>query len=122
VNIDLSNPKINAKKWWSISKNLCAKKNNPRIPTIVENGLSINNPKEKACIFNSYFVAQTQLLVVNVDASFELPVFQSAEFLANIYVDENEVLTLMRNVDISKACGFDGIGNRIIKLCSEGIH
>ncbi len=68
VNIDLGNPKINAKKWWSISKNLCGKKNNPRIPTIVENGLSINNPKEKACIFNSYFVAQTQLPVVNVDA------------------------------------------------------
>ena len=28
----------------------------------------------------------------------------------------------MRNVDISKACGFDGIGNRIIKSCCEGIH
>ena len=28
----------------------------------------------------------------------------------------------MQNVDISKACGFDGIGNRIIKSCCEGIH
>ena len=28
----------------------------------------------------------------------------------------------MRNVDIRKACGFDGIGNRIIKSCSDGIY
>ena len=86
VHRDLSNPLINAKKWWSISNNFCGKKNSSRIPTLLENNILINNPKEKASIFNSYF------------------------------------LTLVRNVDISKACGFDGIGNRIIKSCSDGIY
>ena len=28
----------------------------------------------------------------------------------------------MKGVDISKACGYDGVGNKIIKLCSEGFH
>ena len=28
----------------------------------------------------------------------------------------------MKGVDISKACGYDGIGNKIIRLCSEGFH
>ena len=28
----------------------------------------------------------------------------------------------MKIVDISKVCGFDGVGNRIIKLCSEGFR
>ena len=43
-------------------------------------------------------------------------------FLAGVYANEDEILTLMRNVDTSKACGFDGIGNRIIKSCSDGIY
>jgi hypothetical protein len=33
-----------------------------------------------------------------------------------------EVLNLLSNVDISKACGSDNISNRIIKLCAIGIH
>ena len=28
----------------------------------------------------------------------------------------------MKGVDTSKACGYDGIGNRIIKMCSDGFH
>jgi len=28
----------------------------------------------------------------------------------------------MKGVDTSKACGYDGIGIKIIKLCSEGFH
>ena len=32
------------------------------------------------------------------------------------------MLELMKGVDISEACGHDGVGNKIIKLCSEGFH
>ena len=32
------------------------------------------------------------------------------------------MLKLVKGVDISKACGYDGIGNKTIKLCSEGFH
>ena len=28
----------------------------------------------------------------------------------------------MKGVDISKACGYDGAGNKIINLCSEGLR
>ena len=28
----------------------------------------------------------------------------------------------MKGVDISKGCGYDGVGNKIIKLCSGGFH
>ena len=48
INKDLSSPSINVKKWWSISKNLCGRTNNSRIPTILENYVLINNPKQKA--------------------------------------------------------------------------
>ena len=32
------------------------------------------------------------------------------------------MLELMKGVDISKACGYDGAGNKIINLCSEGLR
>ncbi len=61
VNKKLSDPAINIKSWWSLSKRLCGSMNVSRIPTIVENDVLITDPKEKACIFNDYFVAQSQL-------------------------------------------------------------
>ena len=38
------------------------------------------------------------------------------------YFSEEEVLGLMKGVDISKACGYDGASNKIIKICSEGLR
>ena len=35
---------------------------------------------------------------------------------------EEQVLEPMKGVDISKVCGHDEIGNKIIILCSEGFH
>ena len=43
------------------------------------------------------------------------------KILSIIQVTEQEVFNLLNKVDISKACGHDGIGNKIIKLCSHGI-
>ena len=57
----LSNPDINCKKWWSIVNRVCGRENSLSIPTIVENEVPILDSKEKACIFNEYFVSQTGL-------------------------------------------------------------
>ena len=50
-----------------------------------------------------------------------LPFYQSVTFLANICATEDEILILMRSVDISKASGSDGIGYKMIKFCSESL-
>jgi hypothetical protein len=60
----------------------------------------IINPREKACIFNDYFVAQTQLPGAGSSVVPNLPFYQSVTFLANICVTEDEILILMRSVDI----------------------
>ena len=51
-----------------------------------------------------------------------LPFYQSVTFLANICATEDEILILMRSVDISKASGSDGIGYKMIKFCSESLY
>lgn len=42
--------------------------------------------------------------------------------LSSIVVSEEEVANLIFRVDITKACGMDGISNKMIKLCNYGIH
>ena len=118
---DLSNPDTNCKKWWSIVNKVCGRENSSTIPPIIENEVPIFDSKEKACIFNDYFVLQTELPLANAIPPIIQP-YQTQQFLSNIIATEEQVLESMKGVDISKACGYDGIGNKIIKLCSEGFH
>ena len=46
--------------------------------------------------------------------------FQSSTYISNIVVSTQKVYSLMKNVDTTKACGHDGVGNKIIQLCCEG--
>ena len=121
ANTDLSNPDTNCKKWWSIINKVCGRENSSTIPPIIENEVPIFDSKEKACIFNDYFVLQTELPLANAIPPIIQP-YQTQQFLSNIIATEEQVLELMKGVDISKACGYDGIGYKIIKLCSEGFH
>lgn len=46
----------------------------------------------------------------------------SSQFvISDIVVLEEEVANLLDNVDVTKACGPDGISNRRIKCCKVGI-
>lgn len=108
--------------WWSIIKSVCGRENSSSIPPIVEiNEVPIFDCKEKACIFYEYFVLQSELPIANAIPPVIQP-YQTQRFLSSIIATEKQVLKLMKGVDISKACGYDGIGNKIIKLCSEGFH
>ena len=121
ANKDLSNPDISCKKWWSIVNRVCGREKSSSIPLIVENEVPIFDSKEKACIFNEYFVLQSELPVANAIPPAIQP-YKTQRFLSNIIATEEQVLELMKGVDISKVCGYDGVGNKIIKLCSEGFH
>ena len=115
----MSNPDISCKKWWSIVNRVCGREKSSSIPLIVENEVPIFDSKEKACIFNEYFVLQSELPVACAIPPVIQPYDQAQRFLSSITATEEQVLKLMKGVDISKACGYDGVGNKIIKLCSE---
>jgi hypothetical protein len=48
-------------------------------------------------------------------------VFQSYITLSNISTSEFEVKKLLQNVDTSKACGADGVGNPLLKASANNI-
>ena len=66
-------------------------------------------------------MSQTELPGANAIPPVIQP-YQTQQFLSSIIATEEQVLELMKGVDISKECGYDGVGNKIIKLCSEGFH
>ena len=120
LNAMLSNPKLSAKKWWGVVKSIYGTKVCSTIPPLKENDIYVYDPKEKAKLFNDYFVSQATL-----DPQRSSPQFVgqfSNSSLSNIAVNPDEVLKLLLRVNISKACGHDGIGNRMIKLCAYGIY
>jgi hypothetical protein len=60
--------------------------------------------------------------IENSDAALpSLSAFQNSKYLANISTSEQEINILLRNVDLSKACGSDGISNFILKIYAEYI-
>ena len=52
---------------------------------------------------------------------FEIEYFQSSRILSHVTTTEREIGDLFRCLDISKACGPDGISNKTIKICADGL-
>ena len=78
------------------------------IPPLNHNGEQINDPTEKANVFNKYFLLQSQLDDKNKPIP-KLP--QSATLLSSIIVQKEEVCILLKALDTGKACGPDQISN-----------
>ena len=71
--------------------------------------------KDKADLFSYFFVSQTYLPTENAVVPELSPGLYST--LSSTVVTEIEVAHLISQLDTSKACGMDGISNKIIKLC-----
>ena len=48
--------------------------------------------------------------------------FTSDKRISIISASYAEVLSLLRNVNVSKACGHHGISNQVTKMCAEGLN
>ena len=120
LNADLCDQSISSKKWWGLVKQVYDNNNKSLFSSaLMENGVLITDSLDKARIFNEFFATQT-----NLDGADNIPPdiesFQSSIYISNIVASAQEVYSLMKNVDITKACGHDGVGNKIIQLCCEG--
>jgi hypothetical protein len=81
----------------------------------------ISDAKEKAEVLYDYFCSQSTIDDGAATIPNDIISFQSSVILSNVIATEYEINSLLRGVYISKACGPDGISNRIIKICVDGI-
>ena len=82
---------LNCKKWWSIVNRVCGRENSSSIPPIVENEVPIFDSKEKACIFNEYFVLWSELPVANAIPPVIQP-YQTQRFLSLLLLLKSKCL------------------------------
>ena len=113
----LNNPLLQAKTYWSILKTFYKEKKIPLIPSLLVDNNFVTNIQTKANIFNKFFAQQCTTL----ENSSVLPVnqkFLTQSRLNFIDINENEVLNIIRALNIHKAHGYDDISIRM-KMCDK---
>ena len=85
------------------------------IPLIIEDSIFVTNFQEKSVIFNDLFVKQCSLMVNESQIPESLPRKTRAN-LTQIDVPMDKILTLINQLNCSKANGCDDISIRMLKL------
>ena len=116
----LNNPLLQAKTYWSILKTFYNDKKIPLIPPLLVDDKFVTDMKMKADYFNEFFAKQCtplkndSVLPIN-------QIFLTQSRLANLDFNEDEILKIIRALNIHKAHGHDDISIRMIKICDKSI-
>ena len=116
----LNNPLLQAKTYWSILKTFYNDKKIPHIPPLLVDDKFVTDIQKKANVFNKFFAEQCTPL--NNNSS--LPVnqlFLTHSRLMSLDFDEDELLLIIRALNINKAHGHDDISIRMIKICDKSL-
>ena len=116
----LNNPLLQVKTYWSILKTFYNEKNIPLIPPLLVDNNFVTDIQTKANIFNTFFAEQYTPL----NNSSVLPVnqmFLTQSRLNFLNFNEDEILKVIRALNIHKAHGHDDISIRMIKICDKSL-
>ena len=112
----LNDPTIKTKSYWTILKSFYNNRKIPLISPLLINDKSITDRKTKANIFNKFFPKNVILSV--------LPTSQhvlTQSILHSIDFSFEEILKIIRSLDVNKSHGHDDISIRTIKICDNSL-
>ena len=110
----LSSPK----KYWSILKAFLNNKKLPCIPPVFHENKFITDFKEKAELFNHFFVNQYSLLINNSVSPTNPPQLTS-KCLDSIDFLSSDIAKIISHLDPNKAHCHDMLSIRMMKLCGN---
>ena len=116
----LHNPLLAKKTYWSLVKTLFNGKKIPVIPPIFFNNQTITDFKAKANIFNKHFSDQCSVISNNSVLPENYRPFTNDE-LKSFDIKEEDISKIIRNLNSSKAHGFDAISIRMLKICDLSV-
>ena len=112
----LNNPNTSSKTYWSIMKTFVNGKKTIIPPLLVNNNL-IFNFREKANVFNDFFVQQCQAIANNsILPTYQI--FYNQNRLRGFDNDCEKISKLINGLNPQKIHGHDGISIRMVKLCN----
>ena len=111
----LNDPQTNAKTYWNILKTFFNGRKIPIIPPILIEGKLVSDFKEKANMFNEFFSRQCTPLN-NGSKCPSQHYFITNERLYSIVFDDQDIIKIIRALNINKSHGHDDISIRMIKI------
>ena len=102
------------------NQSLIGSKYNSNIPTLVVNGICYTEDASKAKILNEFFASQPTNTTTNFD-EIELNQNIQGPELNSIPIQRKKILEILKSLNVSKACGIDGIGNNVLKKCANSL-
>ena len=90
-----------------------------KIPPLFVNNNFVLNCKEKAKLFNDFFALQCKPIVN--DSVLPTLHFLTNERKESVVIRDSDIISLIRNLDTSKANGSDGISGHMLQLCDESV-
>ena len=116
---ELTDPLNSSKTYWSILKTFC---NNEKTldATIIHSQNLESDFKLKAVHFNKYFASRC----TSIENDSSLPStleFYSQSRISSLNVIEDDILKIIRALDINKAHGHYKISVRMIKACDKAL-
>ena len=111
---DEEDPSLIPKKFWTHVKSTSK---STRIPdTVNYHGRFRNNSRDQAELFNEYFEDQ-----FSSASCYDIDIDYSNDFLNDIDFSISRVRKILKDVDVNKSAGPDGIHGKILKNCRESI-
>ncbi|CAG4989213.1 unnamed protein product [Colias eurytheme] len=112
----LSSYPAGSKAFWSLAKAVETNFSRPSFPPLFKpDGSLAHSAKEKADVFAFHFSTNSRLDPTNVIPP-SIP--HCGSLMPEIRIKQKEVLNEMRNLDINKASGPDGIPAIVLKTCA----
>ena len=115
----VNNPATSQKSYWKIINRVMNKCSASKIPPLLVNDLFILNCGEKARYFNDYFSQQCKPVINNSVLSI-LGILTNKR-IDHITIENDELISLIRKINLNKATGSDGISGQMLLLCDETI-
>ena len=114
-----NNDSISPRRWWSIAKSFLGFKSESTLPPIIDGDKLHFDNLSKAEAFNAFFLNHSTLDTSNAILPDMLPTTDS--FIDSVIVSENEVLNILKSLDVSKSTGPDNISPRMLRETAESI-
>ena len=118
--LKLNDPNTSAKIYWSILKSFYNDTKVPLIPPLLVNNKTVSDFTQKTNRFNDFFAAQCTPLTNRC----VLPSTISSKNYSrsnSISFEKEDILKILRNLNVNKAHGHDDMSMRMLKICDSEV-
>ena len=117
----LSDPNTSAKTYWSTLKSFYNDSKIPLISPLLVNNKIASDLREKANIFNDFFATQCKpysMYTLNSVLPSTIS-FKTQSRLSSINFEKEDILKIIRNLNVNKAHANDNISITMLKICDS---